>query len=369
MYESYFGLTAKPFSLVPDPRFLFLSATHKKALRYLQYGLQEGAGFILLTGEVGSGKTTILKDFVSRLAGDTVLAMVFNTSLSGDQLLAAVNEEFGLDIHGRDKMALQRDLNDFLIQKYGDSIRPILIIDEAQNLSAESLEEIRLLSNLETGGSKLLQIILVGQPELQEILDQHRLRQLRQRIAVSCHLSTLALAEIEEYISYRLEKAGNRGAVAFELGSMEVIHRFSGGIPRLVNRICDFLLLAAFGEETCHLSLELVTEVASEAGDATALEGGQKSVDDLPGEAAEIRLAQLEVDFARMLSGDLEKERIFEKLTLFENVLKKMIKKQQFQFDMLEEGLTKVTTQLAELKATAETGFEPETGPVLLNKK
>jgi putative secretion ATPase (PEP-CTERM system associated) len=350
MYESFFGLIDKPFSLVPDPRFLFLSATHKKALRYLQYGLQEGAGFILLTGEVGSGKTTILKDFVSRLAGDTVLAMVFNTSLSGDQLLAAVNEEFGLDIHGRDKMALQRDLNDFLIQQYADSIRPILIIDEAQNLSAESLEEIRLLSNLETGGSKLLQIILVGQPELQEILDQHRLRQLRQRIAVSCHLSALSLQEVEEYIFYRLEKAGNRGAVTFEADCIEVIHRFSGGIPRLVNRICDFLLLAAFGEETFYLSLQLVTEVASEAGDVTALEGEQPSAADLPSEAAETRLAQLEADFARMLSGDLEKERIFEKLTLFENVLKKMIKKQQVQFDALEESIDKLSSRLEEVE-------------------
>jgi len=352
MYEAFFGLTDKPFSLVPDPRFLFLSATHKKALRYLQYGLQEGAGFILLTGEVGSGKTTILKDFVSRLAGDTVLAMVFNTCLSGDQLLAAVNEEFGLDIHGRDKMALQRDLNDFLIQQYADSIRPILIIDEAQNLSAESLEEIRLLSNLETGGSKLLQIILVGQPELQEILDQHRLRQLRQRIAVSCHLNALSLDEIEEYIFYRLEKAGNRGALAFEEGCMEVIHRFSGGIPRLVNRICDFLLLAAFGEEIFYLSLDLVTEVASEAGDVTAFEGGQESTADLPGEAAETRLAQLEADFARVLSGDLEKERIFEKLILFESVLKKMIKKQQFQFDALEESIEKLSSRLEEVEKT-----------------
>ena len=350
MYESFFGLTDKPFSLVPDPRFLFLSATHKKALRYLQYGLQEGAGFILLTGEVGSGKTTILKDFVSRLAGDTVLAMVFNTSLSGDLLLAAINEEFGLDIHGRDKMALQRDLNDFLIQQYADSVRPILIIDEAQNLSAESLEEIRLLSNLETGGSKLLQIILVGQPELQEILDQHRLRQLRQRIAVSCHLSALSLAEIEEYIFYRLEKAGNRGALAFEEGCMEVVHRFSGGIPRLVNRICDFLLLAAFGEETFYLSLDLVTEVASEAGDVTALEGSQESTAELSDEAAETRLAQLEADFARVLSGDLEKERIFEKLVLFESVLKKMIKKQQLQYELLEERIDQLSSRLEQVE-------------------
>ncbi|MEZ4485584.1 MAG: XrtA-associated ATPase [Syntrophotaleaceae bacterium] len=307
MYESFFGLQAKPFNLVPDPRFLYLSRTHKKALHYLQYGLQEGAGFILLTGEVGSGKTTILKDFVRRLAGDTVLAMVFNTSLGGEQLLAAVNEEFGLDVAGRDKLGLQRDLNDFLIQQYAENVAPILIIDEAQNLSPESLEEVRLLSNLETGGTKLLQIILVGQPELQEILDRHSLRQLRQRIAVSCHLSALALEEIEEYIRYRLEKAGNRDAVTFEIGSMEIIYRFSGGIPRLVNRICDFLLLSAFGEENTHLSVELVADVAMEVGDVKALEGQKEKDTELCTEEAETRLTQLETDFARLLSGDMEK--------------------------------------------------------------
>jgi|LGVF01.1.fsa_nt_gb putative secretion ATPase (PEP-CTERM system associated) len=350
MYESFFGLTAKPFSLVPDPSFLFLSATHKKALRYLQYGLQEGAGFILLTGEVGSGKTTILKDFVQRLDGDTVLAMVFNTSLGGEQLLAAVNEEFGLEVDGRDKLSLQRDLNDFLIYQYAESVRPILIVDEAQNLSTESLEEIRLLSNLETGGHKLLQIILVGQPELQEILGQHNLRQLRQRIAVSCHLSALSLEEIEEYILYRLEKAGNRDALSFEIGSMEIIYRHSGGIPRLINRICDFLLLAAFGEETLNPSLELVIEVAGEVGDEAALAQGEKYDSDPINEGVQSRMVQLETDFARMLSGDLEKERIFEKLTLFENVLKKMIKKQQFQFEALEESIDKLSTRLEQVE-------------------
>lgn len=350
MYEQFFNLTTKPFSLVPDPKFLYLSKTHKKALHYLQYGLQEGAGFILLTGEVGSGKTTILKDFVRRLDGDTVLATVFNTSLSGDQLLAAVNEEFGLATENLDKLALHRDLNDFLIQQYADSIRPILIIDEAQNLSPQSLEEVRLLSNLETGGTKLLQIILVGQPELQEVLAQHSLRQLRQRIAVSCHLSALGLDEVQEYIHYRLEKAGNRQAVSFEAGAMEIIYRFSGGIPRLVNRICDFLLLSAFGEEKTHIPIEIVADVAMEVGDVKALEGQTLENNDQLTDDAETRLAQLETDFARLLSGDLEKERIFEKLVLFENVLKKMIKKQQHQFDLLEECVDKLSSRLEEVE-------------------
>ncbi len=350
MYESYFGLTAKPFSLVPDPKFLYLSKTHKKALHYLQYGLQEGAGFILLTGEVGSGKTTILKNFVRNLDGDTVLATVFNTSLNGDQLLAAVNEEFGLVTDGRDKRALQRDLNDFLIRQYADSIRPILIVDEAQNLTTQSLEEVRLLSNLETDGTKLLQIILVGQPELQEILAQHNLRQLRQRIAVSCHLSSLSLDEIEEYIQYRLEKAGNRDAVSFDIGAMEVIYRYSGGIPRLINRICDFLLLSAFGEETNRLPLDLVIEVAQESGEEMLQEAETEPGKPLSDGDNQTRLEQLEADFARMLCGDLEKERIFEKLSLFENILKKMIKKQQLQFDLLEESIDKLSSRLEQVE-------------------
>jgi putative secretion ATPase (PEP-CTERM system associated) len=346
MYELFFNLTAKPFSLVPDPRFLFMSRTHRKAMRYLDYGLREGTGFILLTGEVGSGKTTIVKDFIARLDQTTVLAMIFNTSLNGDQLLAAVNEEFGLETAGRDRLALQRELNDFLISQYAAGVRPILIIDEAQNLPAESLEAVRLLSNLEARDSKLLQIVLIGQPELQETLDQYSMRQLRQRIGISCHLSALAPEEIEDYILYRLEQAGNREAVTFENGAFETIYAYSGGIPRLVNRICDFLLLTAFGEETRYLSLDLVSEVAAEAGEAAPAENpGNRA----PAVSIEERLAGLEEDFTRFLSGTLEKERIIERLVLLESVLKKVHRKQQTQFDAIEESLTKVVAQIEEL--------------------
>ncbi len=350
MYEAFFGLTTKPFSLVPDPRFLFLGKTHKKALHYLRYGLQEGAGFILLTGEVGSGKTTILKDFVRRIEADTVLATIFNTSLTGDQLLAAINEEFGLTTDGQDKRVLQRDLNDFLIQQYSLNIRSILIIDEAQNLTPQSLEEIRLLSNLESGGTKLLQIVLIGQPELKEILDRNELRQLRQRIAVNCHLGPLNLQEVEDYIHYRLEQAGNRNAVRFELGSMEVIYNYSGGIPRLINRICDFLLLAAFGEETTELSLELVLEISRESGEDPGRNTEVRTVPKNPEENADSRMEELGADFYRLLSGVLEKERIYEKLTLYESVLKKMIRKQRREYDALEQAMEKLSYRLDQLE-------------------
>jgi general secretion pathway protein A len=348
MYETFFGLTAKPFSLVPDPRFLFMSKTHQKAVRYLDYGLREGAGFILLTGEVGSGKTTIVKDFIGRLDGSTAMAMIFNTRIGGDQLLAAINEEFGLDIKGRDKLTLQRDFNDFLIAQYAAGVRPILIIDEAQNLPAESLEEVRLLSNLEARDNKLLQIILIGQPELQETIDQHSMRQLRQRIGMTCHLGPLTAGELKDYIFYRLEKAGNREAVTFEPGCFEIIHRYSGGIPRLVNRICDFLLLAAFSEETRHLSLDLVREVAAEAGDVSATTDKTEAQAESP--SFEERLKKLEYDVTHYLSGAMEKERIFERLTVIEKALKRMHRIQQEQSNILEERLNQIEAKLEELQ-------------------
>jgi putative secretion ATPase (PEP-CTERM system associated) len=351
MYELFFHLTAKPFSLAPDPRFLFLSKTHQKALAYLDYGMREGAGFILLTGEVGAGKTTLVKDFIERLDQSAVLATIFNTNIDGNQLVAAINEEFGLEIAGRDKLALQRNLNDFLIAQYAAGVRPVLMIDEAQNLSAESLEEVRLLSNLETGNSKLLQIVLIGQPELQQTLDQHSMRQLRQRIGISCHLSALSANEVADYIFYRLDKAGNRDAVTFDDGAIEVIHRYSGGIPRLVNRICDFLLLAAFGEGTRHLTLDLVTEVAAETGDIAAGSGAGPAT----GEQSEVtpmkeRLRRLEEDFACLLSGTLEKERFIERMTLFENALKRMHNLLRDQSDAIDKRIDRIMARIDEME-------------------
>ena len=212
MYTSFFNLAEKPFELLPNPKFLFLSKGHKKALSYLEYGIQERAGFTLLTGEVGSGKTTLLRNVIKNLGSKSTLAMVFNTQVKTEQLLALINEDFGLAVEGKDKVALLRNLNDFLVEENSKGQQPIVIIDEAQNLSPEALEEIRLLSNLEFDSFKLLQIILVGQPELRQVLSQPSLRQLRQRISISCHLGPLSLQETKDYISHRLEIAGNRGS-------------------------------------------------------------------------------------------------------------------------------------------------------------
>jgi len=264
MYEQFFNLKTKPFELVPNPEFLFLSKGHKKAITYLDYGIREKVGFILLTGEVGSGKTTILRNLIKEVKEQIVLSKIFNTKVTSDQLIAMINEDFGLQVSGKDKVALLRDLYEFLIEQYAIGCQPILIIDEAQNLSVELLEEVRMLSNLESDRAKLLQIVLVGQPELRSTLAGAELTQLRQRISLTCHLKPLSGEEVTQYIYHRLEIAGNRDAVVLPDETFELIYQFSRGIPRLVNIICDFLMISAFVEQTREISMELVREVVGE---------------------------------------------------------------------------------------------------------
>lgn len=262
MYRSYFNLTCKPFDLVPNPEFIFLSKTHKKAITYLDYGIRERVGFILLTGAVGSGKTTIIRELIDKHLERVVLAKIFNTKVNSEQLLSMINDDFDLPVQGKDKIELLRDLNHFLVEQYGKGNQPLLIIDEAQNLSLETLEEIRMLSNLETSDSKLLQIILVGQPELRTLLATPELCQLRQRISIQCNLQPLNRREVEEYIFHRLSVAGNREALRFTPQALDLIFLHSCGIPRLINIICDFLLLAAFTEEVRDIDEEMIRDIA-----------------------------------------------------------------------------------------------------------
>lgn len=261
MYTEFFKLKVKPFKLVPNPDFLYQSHSHKKSMNYLKYGLEEQAGFILLTGEVGSGKTTIVRNLILEINRDVALAMVFNTRVSNKQVLSMINEEFGLNVSGKDKITLLRELNDFLIENHAQNRRAVVIIDEAQNLSISALEEIRLLSNLEATDAKLLQIILVGQPELKNTIACDELRQLRQRISIHCELAPLTQDETKEYVYHRLERAGNRNALDWEEGTFETLFEHSQGIPRLINIFSDFILLAAFAENTKVLSQEFVADV------------------------------------------------------------------------------------------------------------
>lgn len=250
MYLSFFSLNRKPFELLPNPEFLFLSEAHKKALTFLKYGLLEHTGFILFTGEVGTGKTTIIRRLLDKIPADMTVAKIFNTQVDSCQLLRMINDDFGITSASSDKAELLKDLNEFLIDEYAAGRRSILIVDEAQNLGLEQLEEIRLLSNLETAHAKLLQIILVGQPELRDKLGCANLIQLRQRILVHSHLSPLNQQEVEFYVFHRLEQAGNRDALDWEKGAMHLLHLATRGIPRLINILCHYILLDAFSQNS-----------------------------------------------------------------------------------------------------------------------
>ena len=254
MYEQYFGLYESPFSMTPDPRFLFFSGRHQEAFGHLLFGIKERKGFIQITGEVGTGKTTLCRALLEALDPGYRTALIFNPSMSAPQLLQAIVEEFGLRSETVDKVSLLEVLNRFLLRQVDSSQDAVLVIDEAQNLSPELMEQVRMLSNLETDRQKLLQIVLMGQPELREILDERELRQLRQRITVRYHLTPLDYPETEMYISHRLRVAGANGRPTFSRGALRRIYRYSGGVPRLINAVCDKALLCGYVEGEDHLT-------------------------------------------------------------------------------------------------------------------
>ena len=264
MYEAFFNLRRKPFELLPTPEFLYHSRSHKKVLTYLDYGIREHSGFILLTGEVGTGKTTLIRELVQKHMRDVLLARIFHTKVESLQLLAMINADFGLDTVGKDKPTLLHELHEFLISQYAKRRPVVLIIDEAQNLSMDVLEEVRMLSNLETKDNKLLHIILVGQPELRRVLASSELLQLRQRIQINCNIDPISENEIEPYILHRLETAGNRNEVNFAPECFSTIHKYTRGIPRLINILCDYILLDAFANQTRDVASTAIDEIAQD---------------------------------------------------------------------------------------------------------
>jgi general secretion pathway protein A len=247
MYNQFFGFKERPFKLIPDPDYLFLSKSHEEALAYLKYAVAEEEGFVEIIGEVGTGKTMLCRAFLENLGSDVESAYIFNPKLNATELLQAIIDEFGISADGNEAKSLIDALNSFLMEKRAEGKKAILIIDEAQNLSKEVLEQIRLLSNLETTKNKLLQIILVGQPELFEMLDSYELRQLGQRISLICRLKPLTYSETKQYIEHRIHVASSKPAAPFSRAAIRRIHRYSGGIPRLINIACDRALLAAYG--------------------------------------------------------------------------------------------------------------------------
>ncbi len=272
MYIQFYGLKEKPFNVTSDPSFLFFSRTHKEALSHLTYGIKERKGFIAITGEIGAGKTTLCRALLNQLNPEnTKTAFMFNPSLSGLQLLEAILEDFGLTPERRNKIALFKQLNKFLLSELGIGRNVVLIIDEAQNIRNSLLEEIRMLSNLETEKEKLFQIILVGQPQLNNKLNSPELYQLRQRIAVRFHINPLEKDEIEKYIYHRLKVAGSRGDIIFTQQSLERIYAYSNGVPRLINLACDRALLTGFVMETKTLDEDIIKKSISEIEGAAVL--------------------------------------------------------------------------------------------------
>jgi general secretion pathway protein A len=260
MYAEFYGLREKPFALSPDPRYLFLADSHREALAHLLYGIEHGEGFISITGEVGTGKTTLCRTLLQRIEPGTEVAFIFNPQLSAEELLQAINAELGLATDGLGRRQLMEQLNRFLLAKKAEGRRVLLLIDEAQNLAPDTLEQVRLLSNLETDTSKLIQIILIGQPELDAILESPNLRQLRQRISVRWRLSPLSATETRDYVRHRLRiSAGAPREIFTELALREV-HRRARGIPRLVNLLADRALLAGYAAEAKTIGLGLVTQ-------------------------------------------------------------------------------------------------------------
>ena len=247
MYTHYFGFKERPFKLVPNPDYLYLSHSHEEALAHLMYAVTEGDGFLTITGEVGTGKTTLCRSFIDKLDHQTVVAYIFNPKLDAVQLLKAINDEFEIQSDYDNTKDLIDALNRFLIEKRQEGKQVVLLIDEAQNLTVNVLEQLRLLSNLETTREKLLQIILVGQPELIELLDSHELRQLAQRITLRRHLMPLNEREVKEYIAHRLNLASQKSQVKFTNNAVRTVNGFSNGIPRLINILCDRALLTAYG--------------------------------------------------------------------------------------------------------------------------
>jgi putative secretion ATPase (PEP-CTERM system associated) len=309
VYESYYGLTDKPFQLNPDPAFYFASRGHKRAFAYLQYGLHQGEGFIIITGEVGAGKTTLIRNLLEQIdAKQLVAAQLVSTQLDADNLLRAVATAFGLPANASDKARLLAELEAFLVSLVPQRKRALLIVDEAQHLSGRAVEELRMLSNFQLGNQGLLQSFLVGQPELRTIMQGPQMQQLRQRVMASYHLGPMDKAETQAYIEHRLRHVGWRDDPTFDKGAFERIFAFSEGIPRKINTLCNRLLLAAYLSEKHTIDAEhvegIVAEIALElsglnvpAQEQTA--SGANSFEDLLDDATsafglEPRVARLE---------------------------------------------------------------------------
>ena len=267
MYCEFFGFSEKPFTITPNPQFIYLSDQHREAFAHLLYGIDNHAGFIAMTGEVGTGKTTVLRTLLTQLDPERYCsALIFNPCRSGEQLLAKICREFGVDPDERNNFGYLDALNLYLLDQHAAGKTVVLVVDEAQNLTPDVLEQVRMISNLETVHTKLIQIILAGQPELNDVLNRHDLRQLSQRITVRCHLTPMDMRDTAEYIRHRLKVSGCRIPGLFSRGAVKRIYRFSRGVPRLINIVCEQALVMAWTQEDSSVTPAIAARVIEGAG-------------------------------------------------------------------------------------------------------
>ena len=263
MYNNFYGLKEKPFEITPDPNFLYLSPGHREALAHLTYAVRERVGFTVITGEVGTGKTTLVQSLLGQLNGRTKTAYLFNPNLNTLDFLEYICEDLGLKVLRRSKGQYISQLYQLLLNYYAQGINVVLIIDEAHRLGAELLEEVRLLTNLETPKGKLLQVVLLGQPELNAILDRHEFRQLKQRVSLRYHLRALTKGETDHYIQRRLQKAGLMNPRIFSPKALSLIYQYSQGLPRLINILCDNALISGYAADRQIIDRQTIREVIS----------------------------------------------------------------------------------------------------------
>ena len=264
MYESFYGLKEKAFNLNPDPEYFYLSREHEDAYRHLEYAISESKGFAVITGEVGSGKTTLINYLLNKLKLDINIGLITNTNIPASQFLKAICREFEIDVDVREKVDIMELFQDFLLERYAQNERVLLIIDEAQNISFEAMEEIRMLSNLEAEKSHLIQIILIGQPELKSKLQRHDLKQFAQRVSTHYHINGLNKDEVNKYIRYRLEVGQAENLDIFQEDAIELIYQHSLGIPRIINVICDTALVYGYADEIKLIDKSLIETVIKE---------------------------------------------------------------------------------------------------------
>ena len=383
MYEAFYGLTGKPFQLNPDPSFYFGSKQHRRAKAYLEYGVQRNEGFIVITGEVGAGKTTIVRGLLESLDGNAVVAAnLVSTQLDAEDTLRMVGAAFGVGVKDMSKSDLLMSLEAFLVTQISQGKRCLLIVDEAQNLTARAVEELRMLSNFQFGKQALLQTFLVGQPEFREILQNPNMQQLRQRVTATCHIGPMDKDETRGYMEHRLKCVGSQGRPSFDGAAYEAIHKASGGIPRRINSVCDRLLLLGFLGEKDNITLDDVDEVVKELHEESGgssdpqptpsapaggwMQSDKRRVD--PAFDIDLSSLQLDDDLADGLSkkiDDLTAERHGDRLLRLERSLLRLERCNLEILTMIQKLVMAAKKTKLEMNQDVQRGIDQNTGKTL----